>query len=182
MYNCHVLITGPSGAGKTTLARHFRSLGENGVDADTAGIGKWMDGSGNEFRPPADSAINAGQWAFDMGLRWNWDVSRLVHLLGSMHRVYLFGGAYNIYGLSGLFCRRYYLDADAKLLEERLESRSREGKSHVGWGETKEHRAVILAELDADRSKAAEHGLRFIDASLPIDRIFRIIVGIRADL
>ena len=172
-----VLVTGPSGAGKTTLAEYFRKRGADAVDADTADIGVWLDSVGNKVQPPHDIGERAGQWAFMMGLRWNWDVSRLKALLEGTSEIYLFGGAYNVYNVIGLFDRRYYLDADAKLLAERLKSRAAEGKSRHGWGETEEQRSVILSELDEDRKNAAKAGLEFIDAHLPLDQIFEIVTS-----
>ncbi len=175
MSSNRILIAGPSGSGKTLLAKYFKERGVNAIDADGAGIGIWCDKAGNEFEPAPGMEMSLGQWAFEMGLRWNWDPLKLKLLLDKNPEIYLFGNAYNIYYLAGFFDRKYYLDADAGQILGRLISRSDSAMNHHGWGDTEEQRIVILNELEAEREKAEHAGFEFVQARLTPKQIFNII-------
>ena len=65
----HILITGPGGSGKTTLATYFKNRGKNAIDADLAGIGSWLDLNGMEKEVPVNQDLRKiNQWAEENGL------------------------------------------------------------------------------------------------------------------
>lgn len=53
-----ILITGPGGSGKTTLAKYFISKGKKAIDANLAGIGIWLNQMGVEVEVPANLDIS----------------------------------------------------------------------------------------------------------------------------
>jgi len=172
-----VLVTGSAGSGKSALAEFFKENGKLAIDADSSGIGIWLDKEGREVNgePYINSYTNA--WSEKNGLRWNWDGNKLKAALDKNPEVYLFGSAWNMNDFLDLFDKKCYLDADASLVIKRIEKRNREGTSYNDWGRTDAQRAKILGILRTKADAARKNGFEFIDASLPMEEIFRRICG-----
>ncbi len=134
----YVLITGPAGSGKTTLAHYFKEHGKNAIDADLSGIGVMLDSDGREVQIPPNVNREVNKWAEEQnrGLAWNWNGNRLKDLLARRTEVYLFGGAANTFEFAALFDKCYYLDASKELVAQRLDRRLASGESYHDYGNT----------------------------------------------
>lgn len=171
----HVLISGKSGSGKTTLAEFFKKAGKNAYDADIVpGLGFWTDSSGKPRPQPTHE-----EWEQVKGFEWKYDSVKLKEILSQNNEIYLFGGSENIYDLAKLFDRLYYLYADEKLILERLEKRSKSGKSYHDFGRIEAQRKGIISNIGARAEQARKAGFVFIDASLSPQQILAIICKVK---
>lgn len=178
MNNPHkwVLITGPGGSGKTTLAKYFNSKGKPAIDADLAGIGVWKDQNGVEIKVPEDQDMTKiNSWAEENNLNWHWRPEDLNNLLLGYELVYVMGSAKNAFTLSKLFDKVYYLHAEEQLILERLRKRARSGESYHDNGKTYEQQLEIIRKIKPRIMEARERGFEFIDAALTPEDIYRII-------
>lgn len=172
----HVLITGPGGSRKTTLATHFKHRDKNAIDADLAGVGAWLDLNGMEKEVPVDQDLRKiNQWAEENGLSWYWDRQKLSKLLNGFDEVFLMESARNVFELLDIFDRVFYLVADEKLILKRLEERTRGGENYHDNGATDQQREEIIGKIGPKLEEAKVRGFELIDASLTPDQIFDLI-------
>lgn len=163
----HVLVAGLPTAGKTSLSKHFKKRGKVAYDTDKA-IGYWEDKYGNRIEPTRE------QWENPIDIRWNWDEAKLQKLLSKHKELYLFGRADNMYDFAEFFDKIYYLKPDKATLVRRLEKR--EAKKEFKFGRTREQRELILGWKKQSDKEAKKLGLEVIDATLPHEKIFEIIL------
>lgn len=161
----HVLITGLSATGKTTLSKFFREKGKNAYDVDKV-LARWIDKKTGKPKAPTDE-----EWKRLSGIEWEWDRRKLKRLLKQNKEAYLFGSANNTYGLANLFDKVYYLHASKKLILQRLKSEKRDND----FGRHGTQRKLIMSWVKPVAERAKEAGFEFIDASLSPQRIFNII-------
>ena len=118
----HFLVTGVSGAGKSTVARQLRAWGHHALsaDADTILCG-WHDPQGRRVTRPAhpDSTWLAAH-------RWEWDPDRLDELITEADELgvptlWLCGQAANAVDLSGRFDAVFLLDIDEDTMATRMQ-------------------------------------------------------------
>lgn len=172
-----VLITGPGGSGKTTLARYFQSRGKNAIDADLAEIGGWFDVHGTELEvPESQNALGINEWAEKNSLFWHWKRGALADLLSRFEEVYVMGSAKNAFELSSMFDRVFYLLADEDVILERLMKRAESGESYHDNGRTVEQREEIIRKLKPKRDEAIQKGFRLVDATRPPESIYEAII------
>jgi 8-oxo-dGTP diphosphatase len=163
-----VLITGPAGAGKSTLARYFRSRGKVAFDADEVpGLCRIVDLEGRPRK------VTPAQWREFEGIQWFWDEVRLRELLKRHRELYLFGSADNLHGLLGLFDQRYYLRGGRALIARRLREPSRDND----FGREEPQRGKVLRSLRKEEARARQAKYALLDAGLPAARIFERICG-----
>lgn len=162
-----VLITGPSGAGKTYLSKELKKLGLNSVDADLIeGLSSWYDGRGNVVKYPE----NAGKEFLD-NHSFLWNKSFLEDYLADKNDIYLLGSSGNIFEMLDLFDKSYYLDVSGEAIGERLQHEGRENP--MGNTEYQRNNAILWAqEL---REKAKSLGLNFINGELSAEEIFKLL-------
>lgn len=162
-----VLIIGPSGSGKTYLANELRKLGLNSIDADSIkGLHSWYDSNGNKVEFPK----NAGKEFLDTH-PFLWDRNFLISYLKGNPNIYLLGASGNVFEMIDLFDKVYYLDIPAKVIDERLQHKSRENP----MGKTEYQRQNAIKWAEELKKKARELGLEFIDGTKSPEEIYHEI-------
>ncbi|WP_412747873.1 hypothetical protein [Krasilnikovia sp. M28-CT-15] len=119
------LVTGATGAGKSTLVRALRERGHRAVSLDAdARLCRWIDAAGHRVERPA--APDADWLAAH---RWAWDPARLDEIItaestrGTAPAVWLCGYAANAAELAGRFDAVFLLDIDLGTMRHRLRHR-----------------------------------------------------------
>lgn len=174
----HVLISGPSYSGKSTLVNYLSEHGKQVCDADK-GLRILVDSSGkrilkmpegkeweeNEKKPEKDR------------FRWVWPKDRLKHLLSKNSELYLFGIGPEVFNheVMGLFDKLYYLDVSEETVRNRIEDERRNPKREHNWGRAEWHMDAILSTIKPLREQARKAGFTFLDGSLPTEKLFEII-------
>src|SRR3989338_10385648 len=95
----HILILGPSGAGKTYISASLRSKGINALDSDLIeGLSDWFDGNGNRVSYPTDADK---EFLDNHEFLWNREFLKI--FLESQKEIYLFGMSGNVFDMLDLF-------------------------------------------------------------------------------
>jgi hypothetical protein len=163
------LLFGPSGSGKTFIANALRSKGINAFDADDLqGLGDWYDRNWKKVATPKTT-----DEALSNHYSYLWSREFLTDFLGRYADtdVYLFGGSGNLFGVTDLFDKIYFLKVDPALQQQRLASPSRPTPSMdqdadglVVWGSWLEE-------------EAKKRNVPLLDAAQTPEQIFDIIRG-----
>lgn len=157
-----ILITGPTGSGKTHVSAALRSEGVNAVDADTVPrLCGWFN---KRHGHPVSFPLNADK-AFLDNNEFLWIRTALEEFLKKHETLYLFGIARNWSEMVPLFDKVYFLRAKPELLTNRLRNASR--KNPMGrtayqleyscfWAAKNEEFATRLGieMIDADQTPA----------------------------
>lgn len=160
-----ILIIGPSGSGKTYVSAYLRKQEINAPDADLIeGLANWFDGVGNIVKYPVD----AGPEFFD-NHQFRWDREFLKNYLEkTTSDTYLFGLAGNIFEMTDLFDKTYFLKAPPELLAERLRHESRENP--MGQTDYQVQNALEYAKEKEEQAVAMR--IPMIDATQTPEEIF----------
>lgn len=160
-----VLVFGPSGSGKSYVAKALQAAGINAYDdADIPGLSNWYDQSGQKVTAPA-TADEAAEKKY----AFLWSKKALRSFVNQFDDVYVFGGSGNVWSVFDLFDKVYFLKIDPGLQRLRLMSSERPAplldvNSHgvVIWGAWFEQMAT-------------EKGIPFVDADQTPEQIFQTI-------
>lgn len=129
-----LLITGPSGSGKSYFASALAAMGYPAYDSDTvSGLASWHDQSGRPVEPPGQLDPD-----FLRGHRYLWDEGVLESFLTSRRVALLFGISHNSQQLTSLFDRVFLLKLPVGRILRNLQSDSRTN----AFGKTPEHQAM----------------------------------------
>jgi hypothetical protein len=170
-----VLITGWSGAGKSTVATEFARRGLASIDTDDdAFLARFVDPAGTVVECPA-----APDLAWLARHSWAWDPARLDVLIraAAPATLYVCGGAVNELELADRFTHIFLLEIDEPTMLARLDAR----RDYHDWGQvgdTREHLRHFLPEYQA-RLRAG--GAIPIDASQPLDQVVYAILMSASD-
>lgn len=148
-----VLITGMSGAGKSTVIQELASRGYPAYDLDTPEWSEWIDAAPSDGLTPVQ------------GKDWVWREDRVRELLSSLEEGTLFvsGCAENMGRLFPLIDCIILLSAPVETIVERLENRSPGGYGHAA----EERRKVVdlISTIEPLLRESADHE---IDTRKPV--------------
>lgn len=171
----HVYVGGPSGVGKTTLARFFKRKGINAIDGDLE-IGKWLNPSGRRIYPPDKIGKNINSWAKERNLRWVCNERKVKEILNANRnsQLYLFGGP-RPKALDN-FDRIFYLKISKSLMLHRILKRLNDKNAYHRNGESAKQRRQMLEELNQKYDDAKRSGYELVDASKSTRKIYKTIM------
>lgn len=162
-----VLVSGPSGAGKTFLTKKFREKGQNAFDSDQIdGLSSWYDFEGKKVTEPEEIKKN-----FLETHQFLWDREFLTTFLADKPNIYVFGMSGNAFEMLDVFDIVYFLQVPPEILRERVQHESRENK----MGKTEEQREAVVSWAKHIEEKAKKLGVLFIDGTLSAEEIFKKI-------
>ncbi|MEO5499569.1 MAG: AAA family ATPase [Candidatus Saccharimonadales bacterium] len=154
----HILITGSSATGKSTISKVIKSRGIPCIDADYEGeIAYWEHKvSGHEEIMPENPP---DEWGATHN--WKWKIGKLTLVLEeSSQPLVICGTANNREDAYGLFDQVLVLTASRKTLNSRLETRE-----NNAFGKLKNEREWALTENERQVDFASRNGLTIIDTS-----------------
>lgn len=171
-----VLITGCSGAGKTTIAPLLARRGLTSIDADDDPLlARTVDASGNVVQEePA-----APDFAWLATHSWAWDPARLDALIraAAPATLYVCGGAANELQLADRFTRVFLLEIDEPTMLARVDERE-----DNYWGRIGDTREYLRGFLPAYQARLRAFGAIPIDARQPLEQVVdAILCYTRAD-
>jgi len=158
------LIFGPSGSGKTYVSNALKKLGINSFDADTIeGLSAWYKNGEKVSKPQsAQEALN-GQYSF------LWSRAFLENFLITNEDVFIFGGSGNLFELTELFDKVYFLKIDPKTQKERIQN-STTRNSRMDF---KNNELIIWGKWLEE--EARKKNILFVDGTLTPLEIYSII-------
>ena len=160
-----VLVFGPSGSGKTYVSKAWKQRSINAYeDGDIKDLSGWYDKFGNKVATPktAHEALN-NHYSF------LWSKQVLRKFLGIHSDIYIFGGSGNIFDMTDLFDRTFFLKIEPNIQKERILHSSRE----TPLMDFNEDGIIIWGNWIEQEAKT--RNIPFIDATLSPDKIFEII-------
>jgi hypothetical protein len=166
-----VMITGISGAGKTTIAAVLARRGLASIDADDDPLlARDVDLAGAVVEAPA-----APDFAWLARHSWAWNPARLDELIraAAPATLYVCGGAANELELADRFTHIFLLEIDEPTMLERLDAPTR----HNEWGRTGDTREHLRGRLSGYQDRLRASGAIPVDASRPLDEVVDAILS-----
>jgi dephospho-CoA kinase len=162
-----VLITGMSGAGKSTVIRALAAHGYKAVDLDSDEWSHWAPSAEDDpFDPPSTPE---SVW---QNRDWVWREDRVARLLAAVDADVLFvsGTAANQGQFHPRFDHIVLLSAPTSVLIERLSSRTTND-----YGQDPEGLERVLQHIETVEPLLRRAASVEIDTSVPLDRVVQII-------
>jgi len=160
-----VLVTGGSGAGKSTICELLKGRGELAVDADMDGYNRWVDRATGQVVTDSPATVPAG-WLY----RFAWKISRseVEALAATAHgrTAFLCGDAENQAEVRDLFDLVICLVADADTIRDRLLTRT-----NNPFGKHPEEMAAALEQNDGIEATYRRLGATMIDGRQPATEV-----------
>jgi len=165
-----VLITGCSGAGKTTIAPVLARRGLASIDTDDdALLARSVDATGAVVEEPAEPDFG---WLCRHS--WAWNPARLDELIRAAEpaTLYVCGGAANELELADRFSHMFLLEIDEATMLARIDSR--QGND---WGRIGDTREYLRGFLPGYQARLRAFGAIAIDARQPLDQVVDAILS-----
>ncbi len=165
-----VLITGCSGAGKSTIAPALARRGLASIDADDDPLlARSVDAVGAVVEEPA-----APDFAWLSRHSWAWSPARLDELIGAAApaALYVCGGAANELELADRFTHVFLLEIDEPTMLARIDARPDNDWGRIG--DTREHLRRFLPGYQA---RLRAFGAIPVDARQPLDQVVDAILS-----
>jgi hypothetical protein len=167
-----VLITGCSGAGKSTIAPVLARRGLTAIDSDDDPfLARFVDPAGAVV--PEEPA--APDFAWLARHSWAWDPARLDELIGAAApaTLYICGGADNELELADRFTQVFLLEIDEPTMQARLDAR----RDYHDWGRIGDTREYLRRKLPELQARLRAFGAIPIDATQPLDQVAEAILS-----
>jgi AAA domain len=166
-----VLITGMSGAGKSTIAKVLARRGLASLDADDDPLlARSVDSDGNVVEDPS-----VPDFAWLSRHSWAWDPARLDVLIrtAAPATLYVCGGAANELELADRFTQMFLLEMDEPTMLARLDAPSRDNE----WGRIGDTREHLRRRLPGHQDRLRAFGAIPVDARQPLDQVVDAILS-----
>ena len=166
-----VLITGMSGAGKSTIAEVLACRGLTSIDADDDPLlARSVDSDGNVVED-----LSVPDFAWLARHSWEWDPARLDALIrdAAPATLYVCGGAENELELADRFTQVFLLELDEPTMLARLDAPSRDND----WGRIGDTREYLRRRLPVIQGRLRASGAIPIDARQPLDHVVDAILS-----
>lgn len=166
-----VLITGCSGAGKTTIAPVLARRGLAAIDADGDPLlARSVDAAGNVVEEEPEEP----DFAWLSRHSWSWNPARLDELIraAAPATLYVCGGAANELELADRFTHVFLLEIDEPTMLARVDSRQNNEWGRIG--DTREHLRRFLPGYQA---RLRAFGAIPIDATQPLGHVVDAILS-----
>ena len=171
-----VLITGCSGAGKSTIAAVLARRGLASIDSDEDPVlARWVDRTGAVVvEEPAQPDL-----AWLARHSWVWDPARLDQLIqaAAPATLYVCGGAANELELADRFTQVFLLEIDEPTMLARLDER----RDYHDWGRIGDTREYLRRFLPGYQDRLRASGAIPIDARQPLDQVVDAILAAQRD-
>ena len=164
------MITGCSGAGKTTIAAVLARRGLAAIDADDDPLlARSVDAAGNVAEEPA-----APDFAWLSRHSWAWNPARLDELIraAAPATLYVCGGAANELELADRFTQVFLLEIDEPTMLARIDARQ-----DNDWGRIGDTREYLRRFLPGYQARLRASGAIPIDARQPLDQVLDAILS-----
>ena len=166
-----VIITGCSGAGKTTIAAVLARRGLAAIDADDDPLlARSVDAAGHvvEEEPAAPD------FAWLARHSWAWNPARLDELIraAAPATLYVCGGAANELELADRFTQVFLLEIDELTMLARIDARQ-----DNDWGRIGDTREYLRRFLPGYQARLRASGAIPIDARQPLDQVVDAILS-----
>ena len=164
------MITGCSGAGKTTIAAVLARRGLAAIDADDDPLlARSVDAAGNVAEEPA-----APDFAWLARHSWAWNPARLDELIraAAPATLYVCGGAANELQLADRFTQVFLLEIDEPTMLARIDARQ-----DNDWGRIGDTREYLRRFLPGYQARLRASGAIPIDARQPLDQVLDAILS-----
>jgi adenylate kinase family enzyme len=165
-----VLITGCSGAGKSTIASVLAGHGLAAIDSDDDPLlARSVDAAGNVVDEPAQPDL-----AWLSRHSWAWDPVRLDAVIRAAGpaTLYVCGGAANELELADRFTQLFLLEIDEPTMLVRIDAREDNDWGRIG--DTREHLRRFLPGYQA---RLRAFGAIPVDARQPLDQVVDAILA-----
>jgi gluconate kinase len=167
-----VLITGCSGAGKSTIAAVLARRGLASIDADDdPSLARFVDSAGAVVvEEPA-----APDLAWLARHSWAWNPARLDELIraSAPATLYVCGGADKELELADRFTHVFWLEIDEPTMLARLDAR----RDYHDWGRIGDTREYLRRRLPEIQDRLRAFGAIPIDARQPLDQAVDAILS-----
>jgi hypothetical protein len=166
-----VLITGMSGAGKSTIAEVLARRGLTSIDADNDPLlARSVDSDGNVVEDPS-----VPDFAWLARHSWEWDPARLDELIraAAPATLYVCGGADNELEMADRFTAVFLLELDEPTMLARLDAPSRDND----WGRIGDTREYLRRKLPVIQGRLRASGAIPIDARQPVGHVVDAILA-----
>jgi gluconate kinase len=167
-----VLITGCSGAGKTTIAAVIARRGLASLDADDDPLlARTVDLAGNVVEEEPEEP----DFAWLSRHSWAWDPGRLDDLIraAAPATLYVCGGAANELELADRFTQVFLLEIDEPTMLARLDAR----RDYHDWGHIGDTREYLRHKLPELQDRLRAFGAIPINARQPLDQVVDAIIS-----
>jgi adenylate kinase family enzyme len=166
-----VLITGMSGAGKSTIAEVLARRGLTSIDADNDPLlARSVDSDGNVVE---DLSVPDLAWLARHS--WEWNPARLDELIraAAPATLYVCGGAASELELADRFTQVFLLEMDEPTMLARLDAPGRDND----WGRIGDTREYLRRRLPGHQDPLRASGAIPIDARQPLDQVVDAILS-----
>lgn len=165
-----IYITGPTGAGKTTVRDELRKLGYEAHDTDEGINGHFNVATGQEVLYPNPEDVTS-EWISQHRYNMSADRIRRLHEVAKGKTIFVCGAAYNDLEIFPYFDKVICLTIDKLTAKERIETRTTNN-----FGKMPAEMKSIVDRHDSILGKYSQAGCEMIDTASPLDDVVNAIL------